>query len=126
MKVLNEIRGRHKFQLVGYVVMPEHVHILISEPKIGDPSKTIQVLKQRVCADLHKKTAMSDVGETLWQRRFYDFSVYSAAKRREKIEYMHLNPVARGLVEDPIEWVWSSYSSYSRKGSPLVEIDFVD
>jgi putative transposase len=60
-----------------------------------------------------------------WQKRFYDFNVYSAAKRREKLEYMHRNPVTRGLVRDPKDWVWSSYASYSGRGSALVEIDFV-
>ena len=61
-----------------------------------------------------------------WQKRFYDFNVYSAAKRREKLEYMHRNPVTRRLVKDPKDWVWSSYSSYSGRGAPLVEIDFAD
>jgi hypothetical protein len=61
-----------------------------------------------------------------WQKRFYDFNVYSAAKKREKLEYMHRNPVTRRLVKDPKDWVWSSYSSYSGRGTPLVEIDFVN
>jgi len=60
-----------------------------------------------------------------WQRRFYDFNVWSAAKRREKLEYMHRNPVTRKLVSDPKDWAWSSYSSYSGRGTPMVEIDFV-
>ena len=60
-----------------------------------------------------------------WQRRFYDFNVWSAAKRREKLEYMHRNPVARNLVSDPKDWVWSSYASYSGRGTPMVQIDFV-
>jgi putative transposase len=60
-----------------------------------------------------------------WQKRFYDFNVYSPAKRREKLEYMHRTPVTRGLVRDPKDWVWSSYASYSGRGTALVEIDFV-
>jgi hypothetical protein len=61
-----------------------------------------------------------------WQARFYDFNVYSAKKRREKLEYTHRNPVTRRLVKDPKDWIWSSYSSYARRGTPLLEIDFVD
>jgi putative transposase len=38
--------------------------------------------------------------------------VYSAKKIREKLEYMHANPVKRGLVDKPGEWVWSSFGSY--------------
>ena len=45
---------------------------------------------------------------------------------REKLEYMHRNPVNRGLVKDPKDWAWSSYASYSGRGTPLVQIDFVD
>ena len=48
VKILGEVRLRFGFRLLGYVVMPEHVHLLMSEPKRGDPSKVLQVLKQRV------------------------------------------------------------------------------
>ena len=61
-----------------------------------------------------------------WQKRFYDFNVYSESKRQEKLEYMHRNPVTRGLVKDPKDWVWSSYSSYSGRGTPLMEIDMAE
>jgi len=61
-----------------------------------------------------------------WQRRFYDFNVYSAEKRREKLEYMHRNPVTRRLVEDPQDWIWSSYSFYSGRGTPLLDIEFIN
>jgi len=43
VRILNEVRCRHAFRLVGYVVMPEHVHLLLSEPKKGTASKILQV-----------------------------------------------------------------------------------
>ena len=46
--ILDEVRSRYGFALIGYVVMTEHVHLLIGEPRNGDPSKALQVLKQRV------------------------------------------------------------------------------
>jgi putative transposase len=46
LKILDEVRSRHKFRIVGYVVMPEHVHLLVSEPPKGNPSKFLQVLKE--------------------------------------------------------------------------------
>ena len=46
--------------------------------------------------------------EHVWQRRFYDFNVWTARKRIEKLRYMHRNPVARGLVQEPEQWPWSS------------------
>jgi len=49
---------------------------------------------------------------SFWQRRFYDFSVWSRKKRIEKLNYMHKNPVKRGLVAEPQLWMWSSYRFY--------------
>jgi putative transposase len=46
LKILDEVRTRYQFSLVGYVVMPEHIHLLISEPKVGNPSTVMQALKQ--------------------------------------------------------------------------------
>ena len=48
----------------------------------------------------------------LWQRRFHPFNVYSDEKRREKLNYMHNNPVKRGLVSSPGDWPWSSWRFY--------------
>jgi putative transposase len=57
-----------------------------------------------------------------WQRRFYDFVVYTEKKRVEKLRYMHRNPVQRGLVLKPEEWLWSSFRhyAYSEPGPVLV------
>ena len=138
VKAVAEVRKKYGIQMVGYVVMPEHVHLLIGESKLGMPSTVVHSLKLRVSKRMRRGTRKKPSsqrmlpfreGETalpqFWQRRFYDFNVYSAAKRREKLEYMHRNPVTRGLVKDPKDWVWSSYASYSGRGTPLVEIDFV-
>src|SRR5277367_4049656 len=56
LKILDETRTRHQFLLAGFVVMPEHIHMLISEPKTGTPSTVMQVLKQRVSRLLRRKT----------------------------------------------------------------------
>jgi REP-associated tyrosine transposase len=61
-----------------------------------------------------------------WQPRFYDFNVYSRKKKREKLEYMHANPVKRGLVQNPASWTWSSYLFYVKGEAGLVPIDPVD
>jgi REP element-mobilizing transposase RayT len=55
LRILNEVRERYQFWLVGYVVMPEHIHLLISEPQVGMPSTVMQVLKQRVARALRRK-----------------------------------------------------------------------
>jgi REP element-mobilizing transposase RayT len=75
------------------------------------------------------RTALPRFAEELpqfWQPRFYDFNVYSHEKMNEKLDYMHANAVTRGLVENPNDWPWSSFSSYTNGGPGLLQIDFVD
>jgi len=136
VRILEEVRTRHAFRLIGYVVMPEHVHLMISEPKKISPSKALQVLKQKVSRALRGKRKKRASGQlslafpgsvretgAFWQRRFYDFNVYSQKKLREKLEYMHANPVVRGLVAHPREWPWSSWSHYAKRETGLIVID---
>jgi putative transposase len=120
-QILEETRQRYGFVVVGYVVMPDHIHLLISEPERGTPSTVMQVAKQRfarqVLAAKKRNTAQSDrwpdSEQHVWQRRFYDFNVWSARKRIEKLHYMHRNPVKRALVLEPDQWEWSSFRSYA-------------
>jgi REP element-mobilizing transposase RayT len=58
-----------------------------------------------------------------WQRRFYDFNVWSLKKRVEKLHYMHMNPLKRKLVDHPRDWPWSSFSFYSDPKQGLIRVD---
>jgi putative transposase len=98
LAVLELMRVRYRFAVIGYVVMPEHVHLLISEPLIGDPSKIIQAVKLSVSRRLAIKGEFSG---KFWQSSFYDFNLWSQQKEVEKLKYMHRNPVRRGLVASP-------------------------
>jgi len=121
LTVLERVRRKYRFLVLGYVVMPEHFHLLISEPRQGNPSTVAQALKLGFVrrAPLLAQNARNGAPNTpdgspnIWQRRFYDFNVWSAGKRVEKLRYMHRNPVKRGLVEEPDQWKWSSFRSYA-------------
>jgi putative transposase len=132
---MEQIRQRHQFVIVGYVVMPEHVHLLFTEPERGNLSLVLAALKQtfshRLLRELRAKSgAQTDslwstplaVGH-VWQRRFYDFVVFTEKKRVEKLRYMHRNPVQRDLVLKPEEWLWSSFRhyAYGDRGPVLVD-----
>ena len=98
VQILGEVRDRYGFSLVGYVVMPDHIHLLMGEPAKGTPSVAIQVLKQRVSRRLRSKKRSiaaqlnlnfegGDASQPrFWQRRFYDFNVWSLKKRVEKLD----------------------------------------
>jgi putative transposase len=97
--------------------MPEHVHLLISEPNAGNLASTLRVLKGETSKQLKEDR------KQLWQRRYYDFNVFTEDKRIEKLKYMHRDPVTRGLVERPEDYPWSSFRHYAMGEPGPVEID---
>jgi putative transposase len=112
---LDAVRKRYVFFVFGYVVMPEHVHLLVSEPRRGILDRAIQALKTSV--------SKQSVQRPFWLPRYYDFNVQSEEKRIEKLRYMHRNPVSRGLVSRPEDWKWSSYRHYLTGEVGIVEIE---
>ncbi len=113
LKVPGEVRDKYGFALVGYVFMPEHVHLLIGEVPGVPPATILQVFKQQLSRRLRWKKRgsrgqlrlrFSEQGQELrrfWQRRYYDFNIHTWAKLVEKLNYMHANPVKQKLVAHP-------------------------
>jgi putative transposase len=148
-------RVRHTFGLrvYAYVVMPEHVHVLLSEPDRGLLADALKSLKQGVSRRLiatvesdgapfkpgvglsgnfpHTDGApfkpgvglSGDFPHHFWQKRYYDFNVRNYHQFVEKIDYIHQNPVKRGLCERAEEWKWSSFLQYATGCAGQVEIE---
>jgi putative transposase len=112
---LERTRLRYLFVVAGYVVMPEHVHLLIGEPLKATVSAVVHALKLSV--------SMRSANRPFWQARYYDFNVHNEEKRVEKLRYMHRNPVVRGLVVRPKDWLWSSFRHYATGQEGTVEIE---
>jgi putative transposase len=127
---------RRKFQLrvYAYVIMPEHIHLLLSEPKRNAPmgasfkpgvglsgevtlADALKSLKQGVSRRL-----IGDA-EHFWQKRYYDFNIRNHPQFVEKIRYIHRNPVKRGLCEHPEDWKWSSFRHYATGCEGRVQIE---
>jgi putative transposase len=124
LTILEETRLRYRFVVLAYVIMPEHFHLLVTEPEVGDPSVVMKVIKERFSRAVHRQASCDLIPERVWQKRFYDFNVWSERKRIEKLRYIHWNPVKRGLVERPEEWRWSSVRAYSYGESGAVRVNF--
>ena len=130
--VLEQARRKYRFVVHGYVLMPEDFHPLITEPEIGDPSVVMKVVKERFTRQLNQRREPASAQPTLWdstpapvwQKRFYDFNVWSEKKRIEKLRYMHRNPVKRGLVIPPDQWKWSSFRAYWNGERGLVRVNY--
>jgi putative transposase len=96
--------------------MPEHVHLLLSEPEQDTLAEALQSLKQGVSRRLGG-------AEHFWQKRYYDFNIRNQRQFVEKLRYIHRNPVKRGLCERPEEWEWSSFRHYATGCEGGIEIE---
>ena len=115
---LERVRRWYGCYVTGYVVMPEHVHLLISEPERKQLSVVMQMLKQITSRKLRPAGL-----RRFWQVRYYDFPVWSEKKRVEKLRYIHRNPVERGLCQRPEDWRWSSFLPWATGCEGRVEIE---
>jgi len=131
LNTLEALRQRHRFFLFGYVLMPEHVHLLLTEPKLQRLDNTLRVLKGQTSKILKGSRPK------FWLTRYYDFNVFTQAKFVEKLRYIHRNPVTRGLVEKPEDYrftpttktcrwgprAWSSFRHWATGERGRVEIE---
>jgi putative transposase len=117
-------RTRRKFGLrvYAYVVMPEHIHLLVSEPERGTLADALKSLKQGIARRLIRDDECG-CGQHFWQKRYYDFNIRNHPQFVEKIRYIHRNPVKRGLCERPEDWEWSSFRHYATGCARSVEIE---
>jgi putative transposase len=115
--VLEQTRARHLARVYAYVLMPEHVHLLVNEPPRILLAQLLKAVKQMTSRKLRGPR------EKFWQERYYDRNVHGEKARSEVIRYIHRNPVKRGLVEKPEDWPWSSFRHYATGQLGVVEIE---
>ena len=137
---LNFYRYKQNFKLLGYVLMPDHVHLIlwpfgsttVSEI-MRDYKKftSTRIIRQAEVEGIRKwlaafQRAGSETGRSankVWQDSFWDVNIYSERFLRQKLNYLHRNPVRAGLVDQPEEYVYSSYRNYVGGENWLIEID---
>jgi putative transposase len=127
---------KYGFALIGYVIMPDHLHLLVWWDKEEKPNLNISRVMNSIKTMTTKRIKrrlfysggvkymgrLADVGQPtrrpfrLWQPGFYDFDIYSEAKLLEKLDYMHNNPIAAGVVSSPECYKWSSWRLHSPEG----------
>lgn len=117
-QILEQTRRQQGLCIAAYVLMPEHVHLLTNEPAKDTLATSLQILKQ-----LTSRQLKSPDQKQFWQRRYYDFNVSSHEKYVEKLQYIHRNPVKRGLVANPEDYRWSSFNHYATGDPGPIEIE---
>jgi len=109
---LERVRRSYRVRVLGYVIMPEHVHLLVSEPGRATLAAMIQAVSRRLIGD----------AEHFWQKRYYDFNVRTYDQFIEKLRYIHRNPVKR-VCAHPEDWECSSFRHYATGSEGPVEIE---
>jgi putative transposase len=141
---LERVRRSFSLQVYAYVVMPEHVHLLLSEPRRGAsrfgtaPLKpedglngppvgvgAATVLLSDALKSLKQGVSRRLIGDAdhFWQKRYYDFNIRDYPQFVEKLRYIHRNPVKAGLCERPEDWEWSSFRHYATGCEGRVQIE---
>ena len=127
IKSIESVRNEFEFRLLGYVIMPEHIHLVLipkSETKVGE---IVGKIKRLSAKEIHRTLKRQRNGLlskllvyrngiekfALWQRRCYDHNCRTDSSVWKKVEYCHNNPVKRGLVREPYRWNWSSFNCYA-------------
>ena len=115
--ILEQTRARHQARVYAYVLMPEHVHLLMNEPPAILVAQFLKALKQIASRKLRGQR------EKFWQERYFDRNVHGEDARSEVIRYIHRNPVKRGLVASPSDYQWSTFNHYATGARGAVEIE---
>ena len=123
LAALEAARQRFGMRVYGYVVMPEHVHLLVSEPERGTLADVMHLLKLSSAKRLRFMRIEHGENGSLWQKRYYDRNLRSYDDFVEKLRYIHRNPVKRGLVAKPEDWNWSSFAHYATGAHGVVEVE---
>jgi putative transposase len=136
VQVLEQMRRRFALCVYGYVVMPEHVHLLLSEPQRGLLADALHYLKLsfakrlvpqvRLVAQVRAPVLGANLGVpsgVFWRKRYYDRNVRNEREFVDKLRYIHRNPVKAGLCKLPEDWRWSSFRHYALREKGVVEIE---
>ena len=130
------LQEHHRLEIYAYVIMENHLHVIASSDhlskEIGDfksftARRIIDFLKERNTQHIlgqlafHRLTHKRDRSYQLWQEGSHPQLIQSEVMMRQKVEYIHHNPVRRGYVDDPTHWRYSSARDYVGQ-SGLLEV----
>lgn len=140
---LNFYREAYRFKLLGYVLMPEHLHLIslpVGERNISDIMRSFKsYTAKEILEELRREGKRRLLGSfanqakrgrnqqhQVWMHGFADKNVFCKEFFLQKLDYMHSNPVKRGLVESPTDYKYSSARNYLLGDQSVIEIDFLE
>ena len=130
---------KHKgLQLFGYVILDNHFHLIVAGPNIGKIITDMKKFTAREIIDklqedgkkwllnqlaYYKKRHKTESNYQVWQEGYHPELIVSADMLKQKMDYIHHNPVKRGLVSAPEHWLHSSARHYLLGASSVIKID---
>ena len=111
-----EARERGDIKLHGYVVMPDHYHVVVTLLGGASASNVVRRVHSAFARVARKDLHISD---RVWQRRFWDHGLREDEDWRQVLQYVHANPVRRGLADDPTDYPWSSCQFWETGEGPV-------
>ncbi len=125
---LKNAKEKYEFNLYGYVVMPDHVHLVLHPQQPIKLGYVIREIKSKTARQYFKENPNSNNSgkNVFWQLRCYDHNCRSLKSVLEKINYCHNNPVVRGLVKKPGDWRYSSYNWTNGIKDVPIEMDKIE
>lgn len=105
VEILKQYRDQGRYALHGFVLMPEHFHVLITPAGDVALERAVQFIKG---GSAHKMRETRNLTFPVWQRGFSDHRIRDIDDYQNHVDYIDQNPVKRGIVTSPQEYEWSS------------------
>ena len=140
---LNFYRGKLEFKLLAFVIMPDHIHLIIQPSLKGNISEIVRDFKKYTAKEIihlleeEKRFGVLDLFREaaqryhfkesreyqVWEDRFDDVALYSDEVFRAKLDYIHNNAVKAGLVDNPSDYPYSSARNYNLGDHSVIRVD---
>lgn len=138
---LKHCQANKGLNLIAYVIMPEHIHLVTSNLERVNLSDIMRDFKRFTSnqitrqlekdnkgslLDILQKSAVKGKGNTeykVWQDDFHPEAIYSETFLKQKTDYIHYNPVKRGLASKPEDWPYSSARNYISNDETIIKVD---
>lgn len=120
IRLLEEVRVKFRFNVAGYVVMPDHFRLLMVEPAVDTAANSIEMLQQRY-QRRYNTSARST--EQVWESHYSDVHVFGPQRIAAQLEAMHQEPVRAGLTASATDWEWSSARFYAGLPEGVVTVE---
>lgn len=137
---LNFIQSKQRLTLYGYVIMENHLHLIASAANLSKEIGNFKSFTARSIIDLLQQNRVNYILAQLkfyklqhkinqeyqvWQEGIHPQAILSEEMFRQKLDYIHNNPVKRGYIDDPAHWRYSSYRNYMDRPG-LLQVELID